>query len=166
MLDPVKIAQAVEKYKLPVVCASCTKYWKARDRGLPEPQCASVDGCASPIGGGNFHEYEGPIPDFKIWCFVCGAGCNKFIFVKGKERTFGICDEHLEDAKSLAPINVDPISLERYYIDGNRILPLNEGSLPFTNNSPNIYKKKGFRELFNEVEGYYAKKNNLEWIDV
>jgi len=159
-LDAVKISQAVEKHKIAIICATCTKYWQARDRGLPEPQCLSISNCASPIGGGNFHEYEGPIPDFKIWCFVCGGFCTKFIFVKGKERIFGICDTHLEEAKGLAPVNIDdPADLERYYIDTDgKVKPLNVCAQPF--------KKQSFKDFFNEVEGYHTRKNGGIYIDV
>lgn len=158
-MDPIKIAQAVEKFKIPVICATCNKYWQARDRGLPEPQCLAVDNCTSPIGGGNFHEYEGPIPDFRIWCFVCGSSCSKYIFVKGKQRIFGICDLHLEDAKTLVPVGIEnPEVLERYYVENNQVKPLNIGTQPF--------RKIGLIETINEVEGYYAKKNNQEWTDL
>ncbi len=155
MIDPIKVAMAVEKQGLSVVCATCTKYWKGREKGLPEPQCTAIDGCGSPIGGGTFHEYQGPIPDFKVWCFVCGAAPDKFMFIAGNPMLFGICNTHLEDAKSLVPSNSTNDRLQRrYYLEDGKPVPL----AIFADNK---FRKQNLTELMTEVENYHARKKGL-----
>jgi len=150
-MNPIKISQAVEKDGVPVVCATCVKYWKARDQNIPIPRCISTD-CSSPIGGGTFQDYEGIIPDFSIWCFRCGNKPDAYLFIKGSEKKFGICNEHLEDAKSLVPSGVDVnLLVNRFYIKDGKVSPLN----PYVNAK---YWKKTAIEQIQEAEKYFNEK--------
>lgn len=160
-MNSLKIAEAVEKHKLPVVCATCNKYWKARDMKLPEPQCLSQNNCASPIGGGTFHEYEGPIPDFRIWCFVCGAKPDVFMFINKDiisfsatfpHQLFGICNFHLEEAKTLIPIGIeDPSILKRYYMKEGKISSLDAIKKDY-------FHKQTLEEAMSEVDKHIKSK--------
>ena len=96
--DPTAIALASG---LSVVCATCTKWKMAVDRGLD--RCLAVDACGSPIVGDTFHEYEGPIVDFVKQCFACGGRSTKAVRVKGHVRVIGACDKHAALVAELAP---------------------------------------------------------------
>lgn len=86
---------------LSIVCATCTKYHRAIERGLDK--CLAVNGCGSPIVGDTFHEYEGPIQDFLKFCFVCGQDSKKAVAVKGHARRIGVCMLHLDYVVTMAP---------------------------------------------------------------
>jgi hypothetical protein len=92
--DPIKVAQAVQN-GLSHVCALCSKYWKARDLGVPGDQCLSVDKCGSPLVGDDFHEYEGPLNVFERWCFVCGEKSKYGVKAKNRPRILGVCADHI-----------------------------------------------------------------------
>lgn len=100
-----QVEREARKHKLSIFCASCTRYWDARDRGIPGVQCASVaePRCGSPLAGGEFHDYKGPITDFSRWCFVCGHPASQGIQAAGKQRVFGVCDQHLPFVLRLKP---------------------------------------------------------------
>lgn len=104
-MNPAKVGLAVSS-GLSMVCATCQKYWTARERGIPEPKCLAVDGCCSPIGGGDFHEYEGPITDFARWCFVCGLESRYGIKAGSRPRVVGVCSDHVKWLAELEPVDV------------------------------------------------------------
>lgn len=104
VLDPSKIAIAVSG-GLSIVCATCEKYWDARDRGVPDDRCLAVDNCGSPIAGDVFHEYRGPMTQFDQFCFVCGDRATHAVRVDNNVRVVGICNSHVELIKTLKPEN-------------------------------------------------------------
>lgn len=93
-IDPVKVIQAMQT-GLSAVCASCPKYWGARDRGLPGDKCLAQRPCGSPLAGDDFSEYSG---DLKFvldkFCFVCGEKSHYGVRAKNRNRVIGICEEH------------------------------------------------------------------------
>ena len=101
-MDPAKIAIAVSN-GLSIVCATCEKYWGARDAGVPDGRCLSVDNCGSPIAGDVFHEYRGPMTQFDQFCFVCGDRSSHAVRVNGNVRVIGVCNQHVELIKTLKP---------------------------------------------------------------
>lgn len=111
-LDP-HLVEAVVRSGLSMVCATCRKYWEGRERGLPEPRCTSKTGCGSPLAGGDFHEYEGPITEFDRWCFVCAGEAKYGVRARDKRRLFGVCKEHVRLLHDLKPVNnvevADPV---------------------------------------------------------
>lgn len=86
---------------LSVVCATCTKYWRARDAGIPGDRCLSETGCGSPLAGKAFHDYEGPIRNFEPWCFVCGQPSTHAARHDRSGKLFGLCKEHLVYVRDL-----------------------------------------------------------------
>ena len=88
---------------LSIFCATCTKYWKARERGIPGDICLAKEGCASPIGGGTFHEYEGPINPPSAVCFICGNTPDYGIQTKGHLRVLAVCQKHQPLLNKLTP---------------------------------------------------------------
>jgi len=95
-----KIAMAVAR-GLSVVCATCERYWQARDFNIPDNKCLANDGCGSPIAGDVFHEYKGPMVSFDQWCFVCGANSTHAIRVDNSARVVGCCRDHVGLIKTL-----------------------------------------------------------------
>lgn len=101
-MDPKKIEAAMAS-GLSMVCSLCTKYWDARDLGVPDGKCLAVDGCGSPIAGDVFHEFNGPITNFEKFCFVCGDRATHGIRVDTHVRVIGCCKAHVELVKNLRP---------------------------------------------------------------
>lgn len=101
--DPVEVARAMAD-GLSAVCATCERYWKARERQLP--RCLATTGCCSPLGGGTFHEYQGPLtPEaFKQLCFVCGDRSVRAVRVGRLLKLIGVCGRHLPLFQQLAPV--------------------------------------------------------------
>jgi hypothetical protein len=93
-LDGTKVALVVSQ-GLSVVCATCEKYWQARDNGKPGHECLAVGPCGSPIAGDVFHQYVGPMTQFGEFCFVCGLKSTHAIRVKGYVRVIGCCSTHI-----------------------------------------------------------------------
>jgi hypothetical protein len=102
VMDPAKIAVAVSS-GLSIVCATCEKYWEARDKGIPDDRCLAVDGCGSPIAGDVFHEYRGPMTQFDQFCFRCGDRATHAVRVDNSVRVIGVCSAHVEMIKTLKP---------------------------------------------------------------
>jgi hypothetical protein len=101
-LDPNEV-QAAMKSGLSAVCATCTKYWEARERGVPGFKCLATDGCGSPIAGDDFHEYVGPLSAggaMEKFCFVCASPAKIGVRAKGKLRIVGVCEAHLPMLKT------------------------------------------------------------------
>lgn len=106
-VNPAKIALAVQG-GLATVCATCQRYWEARDRGVPGDKCTSKTGCGSPLAGDDFHDYDGPIADFSQWCFICGEDPVSFLESPGSTRIFGVCERHKPLLASLSPVGLEP----------------------------------------------------------
>ena len=106
------LVEAAVRSGLSTVCATCRRYWEGRERGLPEPRCTSRTGCGSPLAGGDFHEYDGPITEFDRWCFVCSADAKYGVRARDKRRLFGVCEAHVRLLHDLKPVNaavMDPV---------------------------------------------------------
>ena len=101
-LDAQRVAIAVAR-GLSVVCATCEKYWGARDASIPDDRCLAIDGCGSPIAGDSFHEYRGPMTRFDQFCFVCGNKSTHAVRVAENIRIVGCCSDHVELVKKLKP---------------------------------------------------------------
>jgi len=99
-IDGAKVALAVSQ-GLSIVCATCEKYWRARDVGKPGHECLARTPCGSPIAGDVFHEYVGPMTQFDQFCFVCGLKATHVLRVKGLVRTIGCCAEHVKFVQDL-----------------------------------------------------------------
>lgn len=146
-MSPEKIGLAVQK-GLSVVCATCERYWEGRDKGLPEPRCATPRPCGSPLAGKEFPEYKGPITSFERWCFVCGQNARYGIRLPGGKRTFALCKEHIGLLNEIEPVGLDK-SVEpevRAARDGDERLLIK-------------VEKKSLAAAIAEVEAHYAKKD-------
>jgi hypothetical protein len=148
-VNPAKVGLAVQG-GLSVVCATCVMYWRARDVGLPEPACLAKDGCGSPLKGGDFHEYSGPMTDFGRWCFVCGTDAAYGIRVQGKTRTIGMCGDHLRYLTELRPVDAVDFLLQGELRSDSTTVPIERLRLP---------KKKTLGQVIYEVESYFAEKS-------
>lgn len=118
-LDAQRVAIAVAQ-GLSVVCATCEKYWTARDAGVPDDRCLAVDGCGSPIAGDSFHEYRGPMIQFDQFCFVCGNKSTHAVRVADSLRVIGCCGEHIGLVKKLKPKGKNAPSVVVISKDGER----------------------------------------------
>lgn len=126
MNDLLKVSKAVQN-GLSVTCATCNKYWEARDKNIPNDKCAAKDGCRSPIGGGTFHEYDGPIVDFTQWCFVCGSAPCAQMYIAGINKFFGVCEVHLKGSEKLLPAHItDHTLLRRCYVKNGQHFKMND----------------------------------------
>lgn len=149
-----KIGLAVQN-GVSIVCATCKRYWEARDKGLPEPQCASSKRCAGPFAGMEFPEYDGPITDFSQWCFVCGADADYGLQSRGSGRVFGICSEHVVMVQE----KPEPMGLGHNGVPIIDVLTT-EGRL--TQEQFFGVPRKTLGQVIAEVESYYAEKEGRE----
>ena len=101
-IDPAMAAVAVSR-GLSAICATCEKYWRARDKGMPDNRCLAERACGGPMSGNVFQEYEGPLPHFDELCFVCGREPTHAIRVGRYVRVLACCDDHLDYVKNLKP---------------------------------------------------------------
>lgn len=151
MLDLLKISKEIKEQKISVVCSTCDKYWDARNRNIPAPKCMSTSNCASPIGGGTFHEYEGPMPSFEMFCIICGEFPHAHLLVGKSLKKFAICKEHLDFARTLSPMHIDDHEdLNRFVLKDGVIKKLNE---------TDIYQKKTLIQKMEDADEYLANKN-------
>lgn len=146
-MNPAKVGLAVQG-GLSTVCATCDRYWEARDRRLPEPQCLAKDGCGSPLKGDDFHEYAGPMTNFERWCFACGADSRFGVRVHGRERIVGVCEDHVKWLSELRPMQGQDVAPHEL-----------RGPTDLLRTGP---KRKTLAQAIFEVEDYYAKKNGTE----
>lgn len=147
-LDPNKVMLAMAS-GLSAVCATCQKYWEARDRGVPGDACTSKMKCGSPIAGDAFTDYNGPLKGaLHQLCFVCAKQSDFGIKVTGRLATVGICKEHVRYVEHLRAVGVAPLRVEVQ--DANNVAP---GVIP---------TKKSLADAINEVERYYAKKEGRD----
>ena len=98
MTITVEMMKAAAGSGLSVVCASCEKYWEARDKGIVGDACLAMRACGSPFANGSFEEYRGPMTEdvFKNACFVCGDPPVKAVAKTGSSRVMAICEKHLK----------------------------------------------------------------------
>ena len=131
---------------LSAVCATCNRYWMARDHGIPGDTCTSKTKCGSPLAGDNFHDYSGPLEGaLSELCFVCGQQSNYGIRVNGSPKTVGACDKHIVYVQKYQAKGQSPVSQEvRSESRPSLILP--------------TAPKKDLVRDIQEVENYYAKK--------
>lgn len=147
-----KIGKAVSS-GLSVVCATCNRYWEARDKGIPGTQCLAKSDCGSPLKGDDFHEYKGIITDLARWCFVCGNDSRFGIRLQHRRRVIGVCEDHIKLLNELRPVDKIDMVYSRIVADihdGNTAIPVE-----------NLVKKSNKKSLVAailEVEGYYASK--------
>jgi len=106
----VDMMKAAAESGLSIVCASCEKYWGARQKGVPGDVCMASGQCGSPLAKDDFHEYKGVMTEdaFKSFCFVCGSPPVARLRKEGGVREIGVCKEHVEwmrdaDMRSPAP---------------------------------------------------------------
>jgi hypothetical protein len=151
-LDPVKVGLAVQ-HGLSVVCSTCTRYWEGRDHRLPEPQCTAKDGCASPLGGDDFHEYAGPLADLARWCFRCGQPSGYLIVLADPtKRRVGVCAEHVSMFSDLRPVT-GPTPDVRLRGPDSLVRP--QDLVP--------RRRRSLVASIMEVERYYADKDGREF---
>ena len=77
MLDPKRVKDAEAK-GVAFICRMCIRWYEGEDQGLldvdGETRCAAKGRCSSPIGGGVFEEYSGPLAGYLTHnCYICGA---------------------------------------------------------------------------------------------
>lgn len=120
-LDPA-LVEATIRSGLSAVCATCTKYWQGRERGLPEPKCTAVAPCGSPLANDDFSSYEGPIQLFSKFCFVCAGPSKAGLTVRGRKRIIGVCAEHLKMFRNLKPTVAAPEAAVSAITDAGRVL--------------------------------------------
>lgn len=152
MSDPIKIALAVQGGLSPI-CATCKKFWGARERNVPDGKCLAVSGCGGPLSGGNFHEYEGPISDFTRWCFVCGADSSFGVQVDNRPRVIGVCEEHVRMLAELRPVSKPGLQPQYAIKSKSGTLTIREILGP---------EKKSLFKAIQEVEDHYAEKDGRE----
>jgi len=104
------------------VCATCAKYWKGKDRGLPH--CLGHE-CGSPLRGDTFHDYEGPLSEerFADWCFVCAQKSDYGVVVRGHKRLIGVCREHVSYFETMRPLSRAGVSRPDFK-DGSTLVTL------------------------------------------
>ena len=84
---------------LAYVCAMCTKWRRAADRG--DSQCEAVaagKSCGGPLSGMTFPEYEGPLESAMMsrFCFRCGQKSTAGVRLNGGSRILGLCEKHVD----------------------------------------------------------------------
>jgi hypothetical protein len=105
------------------------------------------------LGGGDFHEYEGPITHFDKQCFVCG-GSPKFGCRTNKSiRVIAVCEKHIEMFKNLRPKGIAAPAPP--HVRANNGVPVPESLL-------RPYAKKTLAQAIHEVESHYAEKEGRE----
>lgn len=148
-LDPVQIALGMST-GLSAVCSTCSLYWEARSRGIPAPKCLAKDGCGSPLAGDDFHEYKGPITDFRQWCFVCGKQPKFGVRVNNSLRVVGVCEEHRALLDQLKPVGRPAPKKNVVTADGK------DAAIKVRREKPSLAKS------IYEVEKYFADKEGRE----
>lgn len=135
---------------LSAVCATCQRYWEARDRGIPGDACTTKIKCGSPIAGDVFSDYDGPLKSaLHLWCFVCAKRSDFGIQVTGRVGSVGICKDHIHYVEHLRPVGRPETRVEVQAARGE--VP---GSV--------IPSKRSLADAINEVETYYAKKEGRD----
>jgi len=91
-----EMRKAVAAQGLSIVCASCERYWEAREKGAVGDRCGSILTCGSPLVDRAFPEYRGFITEeaFGRFCFVCGADAIITLRKRLTLRKLGLCAAH------------------------------------------------------------------------
>lgn len=148
-LDPKKVSLAMAQ-GLSAVCATCQKYWEARDRGIPGDACTTKIKCGSPISGDAFSDYDGPLKGaLHLWCFVCTKKADFGIQVTGRATVVGACKEHIRYVENLRAVGRPEPLVE---------VQAERGSAP----KAVISSKRSLTDAINEVETYYAKREGRD----
>ena len=92
-MDVTRVRKEVESGLSPV-CATCSRYWEGKARGLAS-HCATEVRCGSPIAGDTFSDYQGPLTDFTRFCFACPSSAHQVVQVGDAERKIGVCQSHV-----------------------------------------------------------------------
>lgn len=146
------LAEAAVRSGLSAVCATCSRYWEGRDKGLPEPRCTAKSKCGSPLAGDDFHEYSGPITEFDQQCFVCAGPSRYGISVRGRERVIGVCAEHAKLLSDLQPVEAPAPELFLRSAGGRTFVPAALQGRP----------ARTLSQAIAEVESYYAAKEKQQ----
>lgn len=154
-MNSVRVRLAVSS-GLSAVCATCTKYWKARDAGIPGDRCLSQTACGSPLAGHAFQEYDGPIRNMERWCFVCGEESTHAAVHDETGKRFGLCTNHVKLVEQIQPMGRknhriwwdDPLP-PRVVTAGGKLISVDK-----LLGRP----KKSLFEAIMEVENYYEEK--------
>lgn len=82
MLDEKKVREEM-RLGLSFICAMCENWHSAVDIGMVDDDgdrvCLKYKTCFSPISGGSFDYYCGPLPDVLKFCYICGGSADKAI---------------------------------------------------------------------------------------
>ena len=144
-LDPKKVTLAMAS-GLSAVCATCQKYWDARDKGIPGDACTTRLKCGSPMAGDAFTDYDGPLKGaLHQWCFVCAKQADFGIRVTGRVTVVGACKAHIRYVESLRALGGPVSEVEVQAARGS----VAESVMP---------SKRSLTDAINEVETYYAKR--------
>jgi len=105
-MDRMQLEAATKK--LSIFCATCARYWRAREQGLEDTKCLSPGFCASPLGGDEFTHYKGMLPrdGYGRWCFVCGHKAHFALRAHGSDKVFGVCQDHVEVITKYRPVGM------------------------------------------------------------
>jgi hypothetical protein len=106
MMDQKRVQEAMAS-GLSFVCATCENWYKGVDAGLKDGDgdavCLEYKTCFSPLSGGGFEKYQGPIKGYLIkFCYMCGKKADKAVEAKGSGDRIGICSSCLEVLKNIA----------------------------------------------------------------
>lgn len=135
---------------LSAVCATCKKYWEARDKGVPGDACMTRIKCGSPISGDTFSDYDGPLKGaLHLWCFVCAKRADFGIQLNSRAAVIGACKDHIRYVETLRAVGRPDTRVE---------VKAAKGSAP----ASVIPTKRSLADAINEVEGYYAKKEGRD----
>ena len=153
LLDSSKVSLAMAT-GLSAVCATCEKYWEARDKEVPDNRCMATSGCGSPLAGDDFHEYSGPLKGaLHKQCFVCGGPPAVVVQVGRSIKDIGICRDHVVMFEKVEAVQrPQPQSKNFRGVNGASVDALLN---PFP-------EKKGLAASIYEVEKYYADKEGRE----
>lgn len=148
-LDPNKVALAIAQ-GLSAVCATCQKYWEARDRGIPGTVCTTKIRCGSPMSGDSFSDYDGPLKGaLHLWCFVCAGKADFAIQVNGRVQKIGACKTHIQYVERLQAVGGPQSRVEVQGAKGDLAKRVTTG-------------KPSLGDAIKEVEDYYAKKEGRD----
>lgn len=107
MIDAKRMAEAAADGVI-FLCRTCPAYFEGEDRGQRDADghvvCTGA-GCRSPISGGSFDKYRGPINDLTKVCCFCGAENPEHALEAGVSmaRKVGCCARCLDHVRRLAP---------------------------------------------------------------
>ena len=92
------------------ICATCTNWYKGKDKGLKDslgdPVCG-FDKCAGPVFGGDFKDYDGPLKEYKAkFCYLCGRQATHLVSAKkSNAMKIGLCSDHAKEVERFTARN-------------------------------------------------------------